>query len=601
MCGRTSAREVVRVFPRDERRFRSGQPDRAIRTGLGKIWSLLDRQMPNWRVMVLVALGHSGRRADVGGGDFRTSGRAEETRDASGGAARVSRGARGGALGGCALVRRFGGISRLFEVIGRVAPAPRVARQGVEPPGVAPDRGTASRAKPGMASQLGLESIPVEEEYLHSWKTLGTEWVRRRVRPAVPEALDTGAVEGECHLFVQDKRMADRTEESVYFGVGERPSPAGADAAAREELAERAPQIWRWLARAQTQIASPSVANAWVTTALVKPPPRARSLTFGAKSVAARRKNLLYTVKNKSKQEIDLTHEGEALVDHLALNALLLRHAKEKISNEGMYVTIAGVEPGWEGRELHFAAAARCNALGENLGLDPDGRPPVTMLSAPRMPYTVVRDDYPSHIWHLVFVVPPPPHGRGPHAIDETQRTTGERSGGGDVVLSPDRDAARRGGRGARGDAQPPRGGGGGGGGGDVGGARPGHPPRDRRRGRERDALETAEGRSGGRGRGGGARRARRRRRWIIAAGCKNFGSRIGRTRDSPCTTPRRWWETATRARRGRGSGSRGTVNRTSPRAPSPQPASRARGTSRSTIKIDAEERRTSRETSRRS
>ena len=118
-------------------------------------------------------------------------------------------------------------------------------------------------------------------------------------------------------------------------------------------------------------------------------------------------------MKNKSKQEIDLTHEGEALVDHLALNALLLRHAKEKSSNEGMYVTIAGVEPGWEGRELHFAAAARCNALGENLSLDPDGRPPVTMLSAPRMPYTVVRDDYPSLIWHLVFVVPPPT-GAGP-------------------------------------------------------------------------------------------------------------------------------------------------------------------------------------------
>ena len=78
----------------------------------------------------------------------------------------------------------------------------RLASRGKasKPPGVAPDRGTASRAKPGMASQLGLESIPVEEEYLHSWKTLGTEWVRRRVRPAVPEALDTGAVEGECHL-----------------------------------------------------------------------------------------------------------------------------------------------------------------------------------------------------------------------------------------------------------------------------------------------------------------------------------------------------------------------------------------------------------------
>ena len=149
MCGRTSAREVVRVFPRDERRFRSGPPDRAIRSGLGKIMEFVGPADAELWLMVLVALGHSGRRADVGGGDFRTSGCAEETRDASGGAARVSRGARGGALGGCALVRRFGGISRLFEVIGRVAPAPRVARQGVEPPRrrprprfpLAPDRG----------------------------------------------------------------------------------------------------------------------------------------------------------------------------------------------------------------------------------------------------------------------------------------------------------------------------------------------------------------------------------------------------------------------------------------------------------------------------
>ena len=207
-------------------------------------------------------------------------------------------------------------------------------------------------------------------------------------------------------------------------------------------------------------------------------------------------------MKNKSKQEIDLTHEGEALVDHLALNALLLRHAKEKISNEGMYVTIAGVEPG--GDASCTAAAARCNALGENLGLDPDGRPPVTMLSAPRMPYTVVRDDYPSHIWHLVFVVPPPT-GAGPTRLMKRNeqlvsdlaeamsfsRRTGTRLGVVGVELEGTHTA---------------RGGGGGGGGGDVGGARPGHPPRDRRRGRERDALETAEGRSGGRGRGGGAK-----------------------------------------------------------------------------------------------
>ena len=52
-------------------------------------------------------------------------------------------------------------------------------------------------------------------------------------------------------------------------------------------------------------------------------------------------------------------------MEHAALNALLFQHGRDAPGvgePGGVYVTLAGVEPGWEGRELHFAVAARINA-----------------------------------------------------------------------------------------------------------------------------------------------------------------------------------------------------------------------------------------------
>ena len=56
-------------------------------------------------------------------------------------------------------------------------------------------------------------------------------------------------------------------------------------------------------------------------------------------------------MRNKSRQEIDLTREGEALVEHAALNALLFQHGRDApgVGEPGaVYVTLAGVDPGWE-------------------------------------------------------------------------------------------------------------------------------------------------------------------------------------------------------------------------------------------------------------
>ena len=65
-----------------------------------------------------------------------------------------------------------------------------------------------SRAKPGMAAQLGLPAIPVEREYLQSWKTLRAAWERCRFVAEIPEALDTDAIGRVCEFRVQGERVA---------------------------------------------------------------------------------------------------------------------------------------------------------------------------------------------------------------------------------------------------------------------------------------------------------------------------------------------------------------------------------------------------------
>ena len=300
-----------------------------------------------------------------------------------------------------------------------------------------------------MAAQLGLPAIPVEREYLQSWKTMRTAWERCRFVAEIPEALDTDAIGRVCEFRVQGERVArplGRSPEREYFGVGEdaangsNGSSAGNGAGASSTNAaagetDRSPTIWRWFADADKRGGAAHAGgggepalDVWIAAAAVKPPERARggSLAFGTppRSAAARRhKNLLYAVRNKSRQEIDLTREGEALVEHAALNALLFQHGRDApgVGEPGaVYVTLAGVDPGWEGRELHFAVAARINALGETLGLNNDKAPPIVLVSAPRLPYTA-----PDHArlggaspfgtapWHLTYVVPPAAGGFG--------------------------------------------------------------------------------------------------------------------------------------------------------------------------------------------
>ena len=293
-----------------------------------------------------------------------------------------------------------------------------------------------------MAAQLGLPAIPVEREYLQSWKTLRAAWERCRFVAEIPEALDTDAIGRVCEFRVQGERVAHppgRSPEREYFGVGEEAvtvssgsSPGnGAGASATNAAAgetDRSPTIWRWFAEADKRGGAARAGggnepalDVWIAAAAVKPPERARSLAFGTppRSAAARRhKNLLYAVRNKSRQEIDLTREGEALVEHAALNALLFQHGRDApgVGEPGaVYVTLAGVDPGWEGRELHFAVAARINTLGETLGLSAERARPVVMVSAPRLPYTAPAhlDRFGTAPWHLTFVVPPAAGGFG--------------------------------------------------------------------------------------------------------------------------------------------------------------------------------------------
>ena len=159
-----------------------------------------------------------------------------------------------------------------------------------------------SRAKPGMAAQLGLPAIPVEREYLQSWKTLRAAWERCRFVAEIPEALDTDAIGRVCEFRVQGERVAHppgRSPEREYFGVGEEAvtvssgsSPGnGAGASATNAAAgetDRSPTIWRWFAEADKRGGAARAGggnepalDVWIAAAAVKPPERARSLAFG--------------------------------------------------------------------------------------------------------------------------------------------------------------------------------------------------------------------------------------------------------------------------------------------------------------------------------
>lgn len=313
-----------------------------------------------------------------------------------------------------------------------------------------------SRAKPGVASHLGLPAVPVTREYLSSWRALRPTWERGRFVAEIPDGLDTDAIGRVCEFKVQAERVArppGLRGEGNYFGVGEETAngsssngsagyvPAGSTAGGNNAGAGplRSPEIWKWFAEADkrgetlsrtgTSGGGEPALDVWIAACAVTPPERTRSLAFGTpprNTPARKHKNLLYAVRNKSRQEIDLTREGETLVDAVALNSLLFCHGRETptMGEPGVvYVTLAGVDPGWEGRELHFAVASRINALGEQLGLSVgDGKkpPPVVMVSAPRLPYTAPQGSdlnavkgatthslFQQNPWHLTYVVPP--------------------------------------------------------------------------------------------------------------------------------------------------------------------------------------------------
>jgi hypothetical protein len=198
--------------------------------------------------------------------------------------------------------------------------------------------------------------------------------------------------------------------------------------------------VWKWLAQAEldTGPASRVLGTAgrtkiWLTTALLPPPKRgARSLIDGGGGGSggggggggARRKNsggkskkhFLYGIRNKTRQELEISREGEDLIDHVALNALLFQevHLHGAPVTDALYVSLAGLEHGWEGREVHFAVSARINALGESMYMETEDRTPITMLNVPRMPYTLVPElkkgsnTWLARKWLMVWVLPPP-------------------------------------------------------------------------------------------------------------------------------------------------------------------------------------------------
>ena len=94
------------------------------------------------------------------------------------------------------------------------------ANEGVAPIRLEPRAtNSTSRAKPGMAAQLGLPAIPVERSTLQSWKTLRAAWERSPVRRREPEALDTDAI-GPCvRSRVQGERVARPRGRAAARGV----------------------------------------------------------------------------------------------------------------------------------------------------------------------------------------------------------------------------------------------------------------------------------------------------------------------------------------------------------------------------------------------
>ena len=166
--------------------------------------------------------------------------------------------------------------------------------------------------------------------------------------------------------------------------------------------------------------------DVYVTCQVIAPPPRARSLAGGFLTRRSGKNvngwNHLYNVRSQAKQQISITDEGEILLDHVAINALVCREtfvAAEE--NSTLYLTIAGSENNWEGHALHAELAKRINAIGEQLQIKEDKyeENPIAMLHPSRMSLTWAGLGWDGkelklnkwrhpHSANVVYIMPPP-------------------------------------------------------------------------------------------------------------------------------------------------------------------------------------------------
>ncbi|EEH60035.1 uncharacterized protein MICPUCDRAFT_49830 [Micromonas pusilla CCMP1545] len=271
------------------------------------------------------------------------------------------------------------------------------------------------------AAIRALASEPAPRWALHK------EWAR-----VVPAALRTAPRSYPDHnLIVQtQRRVGDPVAAPADGKAGAtRSNPSGAGVTNEKTEAQRDPralEAYKWLNAALGDDGYASGHDVYVTCQVIAPPPRARSLAGGFLTRRSGKNvngwNHLYNVRSQAKQQISITDEGEILLDHVAINALVCREtfvAAEE--NSTLYLTIAGSENNWEGHALHAELAKRINAIGEQLQIKEDKyeENPIAMLHPSRMSLTWAGLGWDGkelklnkwrhpHSANVVYIMPPP-------------------------------------------------------------------------------------------------------------------------------------------------------------------------------------------------